>query len=212
MTTISKLVEIFLKSKGMKKISGDENDASPLLPMIMMDSAYQVWCKYIKKVPCKHEMKKLKNEWIDNYNKFNKDYMRVFDDDGQDFVIEMMDNFEKFIEHDMMIVFVQFSNLVINEPLERQEVIASGLLCNVLCQSARIVWERVFINAPYEVRHNAYICACEAKSHLWNNAYYGKGKKDINPNENKMVSDAVSILCRKEINFLRTYLGDAKRI
>lgn len=202
---IRELVEIFLKSKGMKKISGSDNDASPLLPLIMMDSAFQLYCEYIKPVECKHEMKKWKNDWIKNYTAFNKEYFSCFNIEQTDYICDMMDEFEKFIEHDLFIAFIQFENLFIQEPLERQEVLAASMLANIHCQCAEIVWERLMEHCSTD-KTNRHIIACHKIMHKWSDAYYGYDKPLVNPNKNKNICDAVDVLCKKQINFLRKYL------
>lgn len=205
MSHISEIVTTFLKSKGLRKIAGNENDASPILPLIMMDSAYQLYDKWVKPVESKHEMKRLKKEWIANYNLFNKDFLTCFNDEQTDFIIDMMDNFESYIAHDMMITFVQFSNLFIEEPIERQNVLTACMLANVLCQSAEIVWERIYARTDCN-KQNKYIIVCEKMMHKWAEKYYGQGHPPVNPNDDKNITLAVDILCKRMINFLRTYI------
>lgn len=201
MSSIKNLVDAFLQSKGLKKISGSDNDASPLLPLIMMDSAYQIFSKYIRKVDFKHELKRYRGEWIKNYNAFNKEYFSCYNDELTDAMVDLMDDFEKYIEHDLFITFVQFENLFISEPLERQEMMAACLLANVMCQSAELVYERVYVG-----RKNKNLLACYSWMHKINEKYYGKDKPMVNPNESDMITKCVDILCRKEVEFLRNYL------
>lgn len=204
--TIKSLVDKYLKAKGLKRVKGADNDASPLLPLIMMDSAFQLFDKYVKKVECRHEMKKWKNEWLAHYHRFNRDFFRCYDGDETDFIIDMMDTFEEYIANDMTITFVQFTNLFKNESFDRQKVLSACMLSNILCQCAEIIWERVYY-ASLE-KKNQDIIACEKYMHKWSDMYYGYDKPNVNPNNSKPICDAVSILCAKQVKFLNIYRNE----
>lgn len=208
MITIKQLVDTYLTSKGLKRIKGEDNDASPLLPLIMMDSAYSLFSRYVGGLECHHEMKKLKGLWIESYNRFNRDYFRCYDEEETSAIVDMMDAFEEYIAKDMKIAFLQFTNLFKHEDIEKQKIISACLLANVLCQSAEIVWERVY--ASTEERCNRHIVTCERILHKWSDKFYGKDNKDVNPNESKSIRDAIDVLCRNQINFLRTYIDGSK--
>lgn len=203
MITIKELVDTYLFSKGLKRLKGADEDASPLLPLIMMDSAYQLYCKYVKPLECKHELKKLKNEWCKSYKVFNKDFFRCYNAEQTDFICDMMDDFDKFISPYNMTAFVQFTNIFGDEELEKQKILSACMLINVLCQCSEIVYERIYAKA-YE-RKNKAIIDCERYMHLFAEKLYGNDKKSINPNESKGISDAVDVLCKKQIYFLKNY-------
>ena len=204
--TIKSLVDKYLKAKGLKRVKGADNDASPILPSIMMDSAFQLFCKYVEKVECMHEMKHWKKEWITHYKRFNHDFFRCYDTDETDFIIDMMDTFEEYIANDMTVTFVQFTNLFKNESFDRQKVLSACMLSNILCQCAEIIWERVYY-APLE-KKNQDIIACEKYMHKWSDMYYGYDKPNVNPNNSKPICDAVSILCAKQVKFLNIYRNE----
>lgn len=206
--TIKSLVGKYLHAKGLKKIMGADDDASPLLPLIMMDSAFSLFQKYIKPVECRHEMKHLKKEWLTHYNKFNHDYFRCYDTDETDFIIDMMDAFEEYISHDMTIAFIQFTNLFKSESLERQKIISACMLANILCQCAEIVWERVYGSSPEKKNQN--IIACKKVLRKWNDSFYGMDKPYVNSNGDKNICAAVDVLCKKQIDFLTLYHNGSK--
>ena len=128
----------------------------------------------------------------------------MYNKEETDYIIEFMDDFEKYIDKHLKIAFIQVMNLVINEPLERQEVIAAAILVSVLTQSAKIFYDGLFEKAGIEhtnqvlVRMKQVICE-------WQNLYYGKGKPDVNPNNDKNTVLAVDILCKNMVYFLETY-------
>lgn len=203
MITIKELVDTYLQAKGLKRLRGAEEDATPILPLIIMDSAFQLYDTYINPIKCKHEMKKLKNDWVDAYNKFNRDYFSCYSEEQTLFIVDMMDTFEDYIKNDLKIAFIQFTSLFKNESLERQKVISACLLSNVLCQSAEIVWERVYNSC--DMKTNRYIIACERIMHKWGDIFYGREKPSIDPNKNSDISLAVNVLCKRQMEFLRLY-------
>lgn len=203
MTTIKELVDVYLASRGYKRLKGADEDATPILPLIMMDSAFQLYDKYIKPVKCKHELKKLKNEWVAHYNRFNRSFFRCYNEEQTDFIIEMMDAFEDYIQKDMQIAYIQFTNLFRNEDLERQKILSACMLSNILCQCAEIIHERIY-GGVYENK-NHDIISCEKTMHKWSDLFYGKEKPSLDPNKDKNITTAVDILCKRQIEFLKLY-------
>ena len=152
MTNIKEIVDIFLASKGMKREKGNDGDISPLLPLIIMDTALQLFNKYIRPVECKREMKMYKNKWIRLYHEYNMMYFRCFNEEQRDFIIDIMDEFDEHIEKQLFICHIQIMNKVNFEPIDRQKVLASTLLISILCQAARIIYEGFFQKAKIPMK------------------------------------------------------------
>ena len=151
-TNIKEIVDVFLASKGLKREKGNDGDISPLLPLIIMDTALQLFNKYIRSVECKREMKMYKNKWIKLYHEFNMMYFRHFNTEQRDFVIDIMDEFDKHIEKHLFICHIQIMNKVNFEPTDRQQVLAGTLLISILCQAARIIYEEFFQKAKIPMK------------------------------------------------------------
>lgn len=200
--TNSELVETYLEKQGMRRIKGTNEDFSPLLPYLMLDAVYQMWCKTIKPIECKFELNKYKNTWNKNYNEFNRQFFNCFNIEQRDAIIDKMDDFEQYIGNDITIAKVQVMNCINFETLDRQDVLATCMLCSILAQSARIVWGRVYKNAKFHDEKNGYISTIEKSIKNFMDTYYGKGKPNIKCDEDKKVSDAVSVLCKKMIYWL----------
>jgi len=202
------LINAYLKPKGLTAHCRDGNEVAPLLPLIIMDAAYQLFCRNIKPVECHHNRLKWKNEWLRSYDRFNQSFFRCFSPEQTDYMCDMMDDFDKHMEHDLLITLIQVENLFPFEPLERQEVLASAVLISILCQCAEIVWQDTYRNAPREYRMYSDITACRVLIRRWLDAYYGKGKPEIRPNNDKNVTASVNILCRKLVEFLQKHVED----
>ena len=203
-TNIKEIVDVFLASKGMKRQKGNDGDISPLLPLIIMDTALQLFNKYIRPVECKREMKMYKNQWARLYHEFNMMYFRYFNDEQRDFVIDIMDEFDEHIEKHLFICHIQIMNKVNFEPTDRQKVLASTLLISILCQAARIIYENLFQKAKIPMRCTI-LEQMGAVILKWQNLYYGTGKPAVKVNDDKQVGLAVDVLLKNCVYFLTKY-------
>ena len=205
MATIKDLVAAYLAPKGLKATCGNDNEVAPLLPLIIMDAAYQIFCRNIKPVECRHNMQKWRNGWLGSYDRFNQSFFRCFDREQTDLICDIMDDFETHMEHDIFILLIQVENLLKGEPLDRQETLASAILINILCQCAEIVWEDTYRTAPREFRPHPDITACRVLIRRWLEGFYGRGRPEIRLNDDRNVTMSVNILCRKLVDFLKKY-------
>lgn len=200
--TNKEIVDTYLKAQGFKRITGGDEDFSPILPFIMLDGVYQMYCKTISPIQCRFEMRKYKNDWEKSYNAFNKAFFDCFSDSQTDAIIDKMDSFADYIGNYLVVAKVQIMDVLKNEPSERQEVLATCLLCSILAQSAQVVWKRVYKSGHYGVSENFAIKNLHKAICDFMNAYYGKNKPHIKVDKEKPVSDAVSVLCHKMITWL----------
>ena len=77
-TNIKEIVDVFLESKGVIRQKWNDGDITPLLPLLIMDSALELFNKAVKPVECKREMKMYKNQWKKLYHEFNMTYFLCF--------------------------------------------------------------------------------------------------------------------------------------
>ena len=200
--TNKELVETYLAYHGMKRVEGKDEDLSPLLPFIMMDITLDMYLKVIKPLNCKHLMNHYRKEWKRNYDAFNARLFMCFNADQRDALTDKMDEFEEYIQNYVMIAKVQIMNCISFEPIERQEVLATCLLCSILAQSARIIWGRIYKNDRLEDGENIYLRSIELYIKKFMDAYYGVGKPRVKCDDNEAVRNAVDILCKKTIQWL----------
>ena len=203
-TNIKEIVDVFLASKGLKRQKGNDGDISPLLPLIIMDTALQLFNKYIRPVECKREMKMYKNQWARLYHEFNMMYFLCFNEEQRDFIIDIMDEFDEHIEKHLFICLIQIMNKVDFEPTDRQKVLASTLLISILCQAARIIYDSFFRKSKIPMRCTT-LEQMDAVILKWQKLYYGKGKPDVKVNDDEQVCLAVDVLLKNCINFLQKY-------
>ena len=203
-TNIKEIVDVFLESKGVIRQKGNDGDITPLLPLIIMDSAFQLFNKYIKPVECKREMKMYKNQWKKLYHEFNMTYFLCFNEDQRDFVINLMDDFDEHIEKHLLICHIQIMGKVNFESTDRQQVLASTLLISILCQAARIIYDGFFQKSRIPIKCTL-LERMDAIILRWQNLYYGIGKPNVKVDDDKQVCLAVEVLVKNCVNFLRKY-------
>lgn len=203
---IEDVLNTYLKSKGMRMIKGDRVDATPLLPLLMMDCAYQMFNTYIKPMVLKQKMKQFRNLWLENYNKFNKSFFSCFNEEQESYVIDMMDEFDADIYKDIQVAFWQFMAIIPNEPIDKRKALSACMMISIFCQSAQIIWGTTYKTSKGNEQICGEIKACENSIVNLKILLYGKGKEDVNPNTYKNITDAVDILCKKMIKFLYKYV------
>lgn len=196
--TNTEIVERYLRSIGMKRISGDTLET--LFPFLVLDCQYQLYCKDIAPLPVKHGLKKIRNQWIESYNKFNRRLFDAFDTDEQDEIVDKMDDFSNYIQNDLIVAKVAIMDTVKHLPFEKQNVVGSCLMCNALAQMAQIIFGKVYHNSRNEPMFDREIDGVRKFSWRFLNLYYKEGE-DISCNV-EAVNTAIDILCRRAIKWL----------
>ena len=200
--TNRQMVDKYLASIGMKLVQGG-GTLEPILPFFMTDVAFNMWMKDIAPIPCRHELKKLKKDWLSTYSRFNRRFFNAFTIDEQDEIIDKMDSFDSYIDNHVMIAKVQIMNIMNDLEFEDAVRCSSLIIINIMCQSAGIVWRNVYKNGRMQDRNNPEITALERLSSRFMNGYHSAiSDKKVNPNESKPIVDAVDILCQKLIKWL----------
>ena len=196
---IREIINTYLQSNRLKVDKGNEGDFSPILPLIIMDEAYQIFCKYIRPIECRFESNRLKKDWMKEYHTFNQSYFSHFNQEQIDFIIDLMDENEAFLHNDLMMVFVHCSDLIMDEPFERKQVLAAGMMIDVLSSIAELFWEKIFRNA-YEPT-NSHLKRMDKGIIRWCSLYHGD-KSTVNPNNSDVVEKSVYALINKQMKFL----------
>ena len=183
----------------MKIIKG--KDASPILPFLMLDVMYQVYTADISHLSCKQEVKNIKNQWVKTYNDMNRRFFSVFSEEDKMDVVDLMDLFETHISDDIVRLKANIiQSLPSDISFEDRKVIASGLICNIMTQSANIVWKHVYVN-----RRNNDIERLEKLSAKWSSLFFNKKKNgDFDPNKSPIICKSVDFLCKRMVSWLKT--------
>ena len=202
--TPNALVDTYLAHIGMRRVAGDGYDA--IMPFFMLDAMYQILAKDISPIPCKQEQKLILKRWKGAYNSFNRDFFSAFSQEQQDEIIDMMDDFQEFINNDIIIAKVAVMNQL--KPLgltfEQQKIVASCMVCHVLAQTAQITWGAIYKNRWGEDKVNPYIKAIAKYSYEWMNMYFSKiTDAYVNPNDSEPICTAMDLLCKKMVKFLK---------
>ncbi len=200
--TNQQMVDKYLASVKMRLVEGG-GTLEPILPFFMTDVAYNMWQKDITPIPCRHELKRLKREWVIRYGLFNRRFFSAFTPDEQDEVIDKMDSFDSYIANHVMVAKIQIMNFLSDIDTEKANQCSSLMIVNILCQAAQIVWRKVYKDSRNHDSINPEIVSLEKISSKFMNKYHDKfSDRIVNPNNSKMIVRAVDILCDKIIRWL----------
>lgn len=206
----SEIAEAYLKSRGLRLKEGNLEDDQIFLPYLVMDTVYQLYCKTVKPLPVKHELKKMKNGMRDAYLRFNREFFRAFTPEMQDEIIDAMDGFDAYIADSLTITRAAVSNTVSFLDFGLQMKMTDMLLMNILANEAGIFYHDMFRGLPERYRHEPNIEAMATLAQKFGDAYYksGGGQRRINPNDVPKIDAAMNALFRRMLQ----WTGAQKRI
>ena len=209
--TNAEIARAYYKHNNLKLQQGSEDSLEAILPFIIMDAVYQLYCTYIKPMNVKGQLAQIRNHWSKTYSQFNQHFFRSFDEDQIDYVVDKMDAFDEYIHNDLEIARISIMDCFRQEGETMQVVASACVLCGVLAVAANTVWKRVHrVTLPRSKyrpygrtisEENPLLTILEKVPYKYLNKYRGEvGNIDIS-NDPK-VEAAVNVLCRKMIYWL----------
>ena len=201
MMTNEEIVDVYLAYKHMKRTQGRRDNLLFLMPFFIMDACYQIYCKDIKDLPCKHMMKQAKKRWGVCYHKYTTDFFRAFNEDQVEFIMDQMDEFNDYIHNSLVILKSKVVGQIPDSvPFEDKKILASLLLCNVLAQAAQHLHGNMYRNSDMTKEVNKDIEGIKKASH--DLARLSPSSKGINVTASDEVMNLINALCKKIMKFL----------
>ena len=203
MITNQEIVDRYLAYRGKRRTqSGKMDNTLPLMPFFIMDVVYQIYDKDIKDIECKHQMKRYRTQWVDNYNKFNHEFFRAFNDDQRDYIIDLMDEFAAYIHNTVVMMKSAVVNSFTQETeFEDKKNLASILTCNVLCQAAQHLYGDMYRNRYMQKEMNQHIAGVQQATYKFA-CWYPAGK-GVDLTASDKVMNMIDVLCKKIVYFLK---------
>ncbi len=204
------IAETYLKSRGLRIKEGNIEDDQIFLPYLVMDTVYQIYCKTVKPLEVKHELKRIKNGMRDAYMRFNREFFRAFTPEMQDEIIDAMDGFDAYIADSLTITRAAVSNTVSFLDFDLQMEMTDMLLMNILANAAGIFYHDMFRGLPERYRHESNIEVMATLAQKFGDAYYKSkgGQRRINPNDVPKIDSSMQALFRRMLQ----WTGAQKRI
>lgn len=202
MITNQEIVDVYLKYRGKRRTEkGKRDNTLPLMPFFIMDVVYQIFCKDIKEMECKHQMKRYKNQWADNYNKFNHEFFRAFNEEQKDYIIDLMDEFGEYIHNTVVMLKSAVVNSFTQETsFEDKRNLAAFLTCNVLCQAAQHLYGDMYRNRYMQKEMNSHIAGVQQATYKIACCY--PAAKGVDLTSSDKVMEMIDVLCKKIVKFL----------
>ena len=196
------IVETYLAYKGKKRTkAGVKNNVLPLMPFFLMDTVYQIYCRDIKNLDYRFEMKRARNRWADSYHKFTMDFFRAFNQDQTDYIVDEMDRFNDYIQNNVvMLKSAAMEHLSGHTDFANRKALGSLLVCNSLAQAAQHLYGEMYRKADYTREVNGHIEEIKKATFDIANRYPVARKVEISKSDKVM--NMVTLLCREIVKFL----------
>lgn len=142
--TTSDILKRYLEYNHLKVTSGNAESFEPLLPFVLMDTVYQLWCKRVQPMNCRFQQNHYKKEWKRQYSAFNSAFFRAFNPEQTSYIVDLMDEFDEYNRNDRTILKVQLMNCCDFLTFEEQDFLSDLYLCDIFTKAAQSVWTRVY--------------------------------------------------------------------
>lgn len=146
MITIERITGKFLHYYGLGSTRSNL-DIRPIFPYLLMDAGYQFYDKQLfkrkKNHVFKHEVAKHVGNLGTAFHEYFQTLFVVFGErsDERDEIIDMMDRYGKFMEHDLQILLYSSMDCFMNDfGMEEETVLGSTLVLNSLADISRGIW------------------------------------------------------------------------
>lgn len=214
MREVRGIVDSYLKHNGLKVIAGEYGAGDVLYPFLLMDLQYSIWHGEVEKVECRHELKRVKEKWRESYGLFTRSFFAAFSVEQQDEIVDLMDEYEKWMEGTLMCVRVAVMNAIREREFEEQKLLSACLLCNCLAQCAQIVWGTIFKDERGRPKVNREIEEVARWSKGFADAWMTQrgDRSVINLNGQKEVDAAMNALTRRLAHFPPLMVAKEKKV
>lgn len=199
--TNQEIVDVYLAYKHKKRTKGKRENLLFLMPFYIMDACYQIYCKDIKDLPCKHMMKQAKKRWDVCYHRYTTDFFRAFNEDQMEFITDRMDDFNDYIHNSVVILKSKvISQIPDSVSFDDKKVLAALLLCNVLAQAAQHLHGNMYRHSDMSKEVDMNIEGVKKAS--YDMACYHPFSKGVNLTASDEVMKLIDALCKKIMKFL----------
>lgn len=178
-----------------------ESVQTVLMPIYVLDCMHQIYDKYISDIKCKHELKKHKKGWFNEYATFISVCMNSLDAETRDEIINTkLDAFGEYIHNDIMFVIVAISNYLASEygdiSHENKLILSACLTSSILIQIAQVYFRWLkcgnVADTLSSMRHH---------TERFMNLYFPT-TKDIDCNKCNNIVSTVEHLCKKTVKYI----------
>lgn len=204
MSTVTNLslLQPYFESIGLPNSSGDDAALHPVAVFLLQDMMYSTFYEVIAKVPFRYRCAKIVGQWKDvNRHHFAHLFLHL-DQERKDVLIDLMDDLSESISNEVSLVKFSIMDGLSEVDLERQKVLASVQLCNLLAQLSDMLWGYCFENEghthPYNQRVRRF--SAELTRLIWTND--GHETHDIKKGAADKLAKLVDVLYRKIINWI----------
>lgn len=154
--TTRQIVETFMAHYGYKVAKGEAEHLGSLeavMPWLLLDIAQDLFQHQIAPLSEHRRLKHLATLWRTNYDKFNGRLFAAFDEDGQEAVVDWMDEFSSEMRNELVMLKIAAAEAVPFDDTDKRMTIGSSWVILTLCYIARTIYKRFY----QELRPNSKV-------------------------------------------------------
>lgn len=191
----------FLHSLG-RKMEGERGEIAPIMPILILDLQYQIYShnfskKILKEKGYAHTIIQWSTNWLNAYEKVNKNFFKVFNTDEQDEVTTIMDRLAEATNTTIVQIRCVYRKILKDAP--DKELNTDLLTANLLIKLARSYWSEVYYGRHGKVGNNDIDTLLNAQTTFMNK---------ISPNDMVIYEDdypdmrvLIDLLCKQVVDF-----------
>lgn len=191
----------YLKSINLKLDRGDYT--AVLMPYIMMDLQYQIYCDKIKDYKFRHDAKNWKKYWIKAYNEWNESFFALYEPDEKVFITDLMDGLHDAIHNDLVKIKCAVNNLLSFCEIKDKNLKSDLLVCNLIAQVAHIFWECSHKNRFNVVPVSTHIQNVEHWTYELANKWHPLDR-DVSMRNDKEIGKLVDAMVGRIVDFVKS--------
>lgn len=145
--TNAEINKAYIAHLGMGLEKGNINNLSPLMHYFLMDCAYQVYCTELQNLPLRQLAAKHRNKIKRGFHDFFKSTHYAFSPDQLDYLLEKVDEFQKYIHNYVELCKVAVLDCISQGTFNERLLISNIWLVNMLSLDAADYMAEVYRNS-----------------------------------------------------------------
>lgn len=142
--TTRELVNFYVKAVSLGNVEYGDDRADPILPFLLADICYQTYLSVTKRIPLRHEMKRLDALCRAAFSRVFKPFFAAYPKDLQEEVTDLMDSLTETLSNDLVILRSMIMNIIDDLTFEEKQNEADLLMCYILAEFAQSSWGNIY--------------------------------------------------------------------
>ena len=143
--------ETINKYRGVQGYSGEINSLTAITHFFLMDASYDMYNKYIRTLPLKHEEKNISSAMLRCFNQYFHNFFAPFNQDQRDYILDKCDDMLEYIKNSVELARIAMMDCCEGDPVDAQIKEANIWLCNRFASEAQEFYKRTWKKAGFRM-------------------------------------------------------------